>query len=642
VKINDGSRIAHSIYFILEERTDANRKKCIAACREYLAQHPGISRFSIGTLAEDLRRGVNDQSFDVAMNLVFENQDAYLAYLDDPTHEEWFKKTKGYVLQGETRVFDSYLIHGNPRELGDPKELISDKQIEDLSSKLQGYALEPSDSRYRTTTQIDNGRVQLHPGVVVLPSNANDIVQTLRFVRDNHLPFTIKAGGHSAAGYCLNDRGVVLDMLHLNKITFDKKKETVTVGMGARWKAVYEHMEDTGTGLIPVGGGCPTVAPAGFIQGGGYSFVSRSYGMGVDNLLSLTIITPDCERRVVGVDSTSAEDRDLFWACRGGGGGNFGIVTEMTLRVQKPHSKKMLVGQIQFPIEQGPEVIEYYNEWVETLPDAMAVYGRWGKQPDAQIQQLHDAVIVRRRPPNQLNPDPLKKLKVVSLTPVFNGPFEEGMDLLHDLLKLGPINANLFNMTLPEWEEYNGFTTLVANRSAYIKSLILKPGTMTAKVAKIFVKYMSSPRDENNCPNDDSFVVWTHAGGAISRKSPEETAFWHRDARFIPELKAIWDIDQPGDTQKNVEWANKFFAELAQESDASGAYVNYIDPLLHDWPRMYYGDNYERLETIKRKIDPDNIFSFQQSIGSTFNPPRRPSKDLTPLDRTSVDNETTI
>jgi hypothetical protein len=357
--------------------------------------------------------------------------------------------------------------------------------------------------------------------------------------------------------------------------------------------------------------------------------------MGIDNLLSLSIITPDCERRVVGVDSRSAEDKDLFWACRGGGGGNFGIVTEMTLRVRKPHTRKMLVGQIQFPIEQGPEVLEYYNDWVETLPDAMAVYGRWGKQPDAQIQALHDAVDVRRRRPNLLNPDPLKKLKVLTLTPVFNGPFDEGMDLLHDLLKMGPINANLFKMTLPEWEAYNGFTTLVANRSAYIKSLVLKPRRMTAKVGKVFVKYMSSPRDENMCPNDDSFVVWTHAGGAISKKSPEETAFWHREARFIPELKAIWDLDKPGDTQKNVEWANEFFAELARESDASGAYVNYIDPLLHDWPRMYYGDNYERLEKIKRKIDPDNIFGFQQGIGSTFNPPKHGTADLSPLDRTA-------
>src|SRR6185295_16135521 len=114
--------------------------------------------------------------------------------------------------------------------------------------------------------------------------------------------------------------------------------------------------------------GCPTVAPPGFMLGGGYSFVSRSYGLSIDNLISLKIITPDGELRQIGADSKSADDIDLFWACRGGGGGNFGIVTEMEMRVRKPLSEKMLVGQIRFPLEQTEEVLGYYNDWVEEIP----------------------------------------------------------------------------------------------------------------------------------------------------------------------------------------------------------------------------------------------------------------------------------
>jgi hypothetical protein len=469
--------------------------------------------------------------------------------------------------------------------------------------------------------------------------DVKDVELALQFARENKLPFNVKGGGHSAAGYCLNDGGVVIDMFHLNNISFNKKDETVRVGMGARWKDVYEHMEDTHTGLIPVGGGCPTVGPAGFMLGGGYSFVSRSYGMSIDNLLSLTIVTPDGKRRVVGVDSKSSEDKDLFWACQGGGGGNYGIVTEMHMRVRRPNTARMLVGQIHFPIERAVEVIDYYNKWVETLPNQMAVYGRWGKIQDSQIQSIHDDVIKRRRPPDEVNPKFIKKLKTLSFTPVYNGPFAEGMEMLQGLLKFAPLASNIFQMTLPQWEAYNGYSTLVANRSSYIKSLMLKPLHYTADVAKVFVKYMSSPDDEFAPPNNDSFVVWTHGGGEIGKRSSEETSFWHRDARFIPELKTIWDFDKPGEREMNVEWSNRFFDELTRVSRASGAYVNYIDPLLHNWQEKYYGKNYARLLKIKKKVDPYNVFAFQQGIGSTFNPSpfaKGVHEDLAPLDRTQV------
>jgi len=190
----------------------------------------------------------------------------------------------------------------------------------------------------------------------------------------------------------------------------DAKKETVTAEMGVIWYDVYKFMQATGTGLIPVGGGCPTVAPPGFMLGGGYSFVSRSYGMSIDNLLSLKIITPDGELRHIGLHSKAKEDIDLFWACRGGGGGNFGIVTEMEMNVRKPFSEKMLVGQIRFPLEKAEEVLDYYNDWVEKIPDTMAVYGFMGNQKDLV--------------------DKTTNVKVLGLTPVFNGECAEGIDLL--------------------------------------------------------------------------------------------------------------------------------------------------------------------------------------------------------------------
>ncbi|MCV9928226.1 FAD-binding oxidoreductase [Flavobacterium sp. LS1R49] len=484
-----------------------------------------------------------------------------------------------------------------------------EKAIQELTRELSGYILQPGDSDYEEAIHIDNGRIQFRPRLIIFPAVVEDVKLGLKFAIAHNLPFSIKGGGHSAAGYCLNEGGVVIAMKNLNRITFNHKKETVTAEMGVIWYDVYKFMQATNTGLIPVGGGCPTVAPPGFMLGGGYSFVSRSYGMSIDNLESLKIVTPDGELRHIGINSKSAEDIDLFWACCGGGGGNFGIVVEMEMRVRKPHSKKMLVGQIRYPLEMAQDVLGYYNEWVETVPDAMAVYGFMGNQKDLI--------------------DKTTNVKVLGLTPVFNGDCEEGIDLLQGLLKLKPINADLYNMTLPDWEFFNGYTTRVAGRSSYIRSTILPKGGMNNKVAKVIIDSMT------NAPSPDSFAVWTHAGGAIENVASDATSYVHRDCRFVPEIKAIWDLDKPGDTLKNVEWAYEFFERLSDAGNATGAYVNYIDPLQHNWAKKYYGDNYKRLLDIKKKVDPNNYFSFQQSVGSPFNPTKELT-DISPINRTRL------
>ena len=485
--------------------------------------------------------------------------------------------------------------------------------INDLRHQLSGYILQAGDVQFESAVKIDNGRITLRPLLIVRPTVVEDVSLAFKFAVGHQLPFTVKGGGHSAAGYCLNDGGLVIDMKHLNKVTFNKKTESLTAQMGVIWYDLYKFMLDTGTGLIPIGGGCPTVAPPGFMQGGGYSFVSRSYGMSVDSLLSVKIVMPDGQLRDIGINSTSQEDIDIFWAIRGGGGGNWGIIIEMEMQMHKPNSATMLVGQIRYHLEQTEEVLGYYNQWVETLPPSMSCYGFIGQQPDLVSPT-----------------DPTKNVKVIGLTPVFNGECAEGLDLLDGLLKLNPINTSLYNMTLPNWEFMNGYVTLVANRSAYMRSLILPKGGMNNEVAKVIVDYMKQ------APSPASFAVWTLLGGKIADKAPDDTAYYHRNARFVPEVKSIWNRENPGEALANVQWAYEFFEAMRVAGDAVGAYVNYIDPLLHDWAKMYYGDNYERLVRIKKQVDPKNLFNFQQSIGSDFNPPAGPLKDISPLNRTQI------
>jgi FAD binding domain/Berberine and berberine like len=480
---------------------------------------------------------------------------------------------------------------------------VRDAALTDLRRSLSGFVAEPSDPAYQTAVTIDNGRIALRPAFVVFADSTADIAATLRFAQAKGLDLTVRGGGHSAAGYCLNDGGIVLDLALLDAVSLDAESQTLRVQMGATWEQIYERLLAE-TDLIPIGGGCLPVGIPGFVLGGGFSFVSRSYGLSVDNLLSLTIVTPDLETRTISAESTSEDERDLFWACRGGGGGNFGVVVEMELRLHKPNTPKMLLGVLRWPVEQAHEVLGFYNDWIETVPPELAVYGFWGTQADPVVSTVTDSVF--------------------GFTIVYNGDFADGAGLIEPLLRLDPMYANLSNQPLPAIEELIGGSTVVGDKSAYMWSGILPPRGLTAEVVGAFREHMATS------PSADSFAVWTHLGGKVEEVPPDGTAFPHRSARFVPELKTIW-ID-PSDTRTNVEWAHRFFLEL--EPHFTGAYVNYIDPLLRDWPRMYYGGNYERLLGIKARWDPHRFFDFQQSIGSPFEPSMDEPLDLSPLNRT--------
>jgi FAD/FMN-containing dehydrogenase len=476
----------------------------------------------------------------------------------------------------------------------------------DLQRGLSGYVLSPGDPRYAEQTQIDNGRVQLLPALIVLVDSIADVVKALKFARAHGLRITAKAGGHSATGYCLNSGGVVIDFSLMKAIRLDG--ETLHVQAGTRWIDIYDRLGTEGDGLIPIGGGCAPVGVSGFVLGGGYSFASRSYGLSIDNLIALTIVDVDGNVRTLSADSRDQADIDLFWACRGGGGGNFGIVVDLHLRLRRPRTSSMMVAQLRFPTAAAQDVLGFYNDWVETLPNELACYGVWGPYAD---------------------PASGRKVPAFGFTCVYNGAAEDGMNLLAPLFKRDPFFAQINNMTLPNFETMVGRNTLVGGRYAYIRSGEVPPKGLTPEFVHTVDSYMQK------VPSPDTFMVWTHAGGAIGDVAAEATAFAHRGARFMPEVKAVWERGDVGRTRVNVEWAHDFFEALRPHF--SGAYVNYIDALQSDWAQMYYGDNYSRLLSIKRQCDPDGVFDFQQGIGSEFEPDTAKPLDLSPLNRTFVE-----
>lgn len=462
--------------------------------------------------------------------------------------------------------------------------------IEKLRGQMAGRVLQSGDPGYDQSLVIDNGRINLQPAVVAMCANAQDVITAYKFAVEHEMYFTVRGGGHSAAGYCLNQGGLVIDLTNMTAKRLDADRQICWAQTGNRWHDLYVYLQNTNTGLIPIGGGCPTVGIPGFMLGGGLSFVSRSYGLSVDNLASIDIVTPDGELRRISADSKSKEEQDLWWACRGGGGGNFGIAVAFELRVQKPLTKTMLVGQIRYPVEAAQEVYGFYNEWIETVPDELAVYGFMGKVP--------------------LPAHPDTTVNSIGLTPIFNGNTRQGMDLIAPILKFPNIYIDLYDMTLPDFEIFNGLLTNVGGKQAYIRSGFMPPKAFKPQTIKTLTDFMTS------APSPNSLLVWTHMGGKIEKVKPEATAFWHRKARFLWEVKAIWANDDQ--LLQNVDWGYQL-GEAMKPNDV-GAYVNYIDPLLSNWKEEFYGGNYNELVRIKKEWDPKNRFTFQQAIGSPFEP----------------------
>lgn len=475
----------------------------------------------------------------------------------------------------------------------------------ELAKAIKGQVLDSGDIGYATAIQIDNGRVSHEPFLIALPSNSVDVSKIVQYCFANEIQLTVKSGGHSANGYSLNSKGIVLDLSSLNSIT-PLSAEYLRVETGAKWIKVYNYLKQRHSKKIVVGGGCPGVGLGGFLLGGGYSFVSRSYGLGVDSIKALEFVDVKGEIHQLNGQSKGKE-KDLLWALKGAGGGNFGIVTSVDIKTHDTPSPRMMMGQISFPFYRIKEILTFYNEWVLSLPDEMAIYGMMRYFPDSRLGG--------------------KRVLSLRFTPIYNGPLSEGLKLIQPLADQAPKGLELHDMTIPEWENFIGSVTLIKGRAAYIRSLTLPPKSLTSDFAETCMKYMG------RSPSQESYIVWTHMGGAIRNYGLDTSCFAHRDAEFTFELKSIWDAEKTQLMRKNVTWAVQFFDEL-ETHNALGAYINYIDPLLPDWQKKYYRHTYQKLLEIKDHWDPDGKFNFQQGIGSSFQPDRNEPINLSPLNRT--------
>lgn len=440
------------------------------------------------------------------------------------------------------------------------------------NSQSTSRVVTPDDPDYSQACQVWNARYTASPAEIVYCQGAQDVAAALGSALDGGRPFRLRCGGHSYEGYSTLDDGVVIDVTDMNQVTVSDDRQTAVIGAGGRLIDIYTALSAEGF-AIP-GGTCPPVGISGLTLGGGLGMMVRAEGLLIDSLLSVEMV--DAKGRVLTADRDNHPD--LFWACRGGGGGNFGIATSFTFRLVPV--KVATVFTIIWP-------------WGD-FEEAFGAWERWASVADERISMLFV---------------PLAESEgVVTVLGEFRGTADELTPLLEPISKVGQATVKPSEYTsyidavnaiaAAEGPQAIATTTRVKGKTSFVSN------PLDAEAIRTFKECMSQ------APSGAAPTVYA-MGGAISRVRPEETAFVHRDARFLIAYQTNWE--QAEDDQTNLDWCENTY-EAMRPYVKGGAYVNIPDRTLPDWLHAYYGGNLARLVEVKRAYDPENVFHFAQSI----------------------------
>ncbi len=449
---------------------------------------------------------------------------------------------------------------------------MNDIEIDNLANTISGEVLVRGDQGYEEGRAVWNARFDRPPSLVVRCHRTEDVKAAVDFARTWGLPLAVKAGGHSNAGHSAIEGGLLIDLSPMKGISIEPEEKTARVEPGVKWGEFNPVAERHG--LATPGGTISTVGVAGFTLGGGGGYLSRKYGMAIDNLLSAELVTAD--GRIVR--ASADENPDLFWAIRGGGG-NFGIVTAFEFRLHEV-GPQVLAGQIMHRLEDAPELLRAYRDFMKTAPDELQCYPFFLRIPpiDAFPEELHGQVVLDF---------------VVFHTDA--GP--DGEDALRPLVELGkPVLSAVgpqsyssvmeaFDAGLPGGQRYSSRAHYLNGITDEVIDTIM---THAPKMAGPFtVAYLDA------------------AGGAPSRVDPSATAFPHRDAAYSFHIISGWM--EPGQDDEVSAWADSFHEAMSHHA-TGGVYVNLLGPDESHRIPAAYGNNYDRLAELKKVWDPNNLF----------------------------------
>ncbi len=459
--------------------------------------------------------------------------------------------------------------------------MINETIIEQFRGSLKGQLIDSKDADYEEARKVWNGMIDKHPMFIVRCVNEDDVEKAVNFARGNKLEIAVRGGGHNVAGFSTCDDGIVIDLSPMKKIEIDKSSQTARAQAGLTWgefdKATQEY------GLATTGGLVTTTGVAGFTLGGGFGWLVRKYGMTIDNLQAVEMILANGKR----VSASPAENPDLFWGVRGGGG-NFGIVTSFTFKLY-PVGPEVYGGALFYPVDKAKDVLSFYNKWTQSLPDELSTMSAF-----------------LTAPPEPFVPKELVGTQMIAIGVCYTGEKEEGDKLLKPLRDLTPPAIDLVG-PIP-YVALQGMFDATAPKGIHSYWRTQYFNDLTDNTIDTLLKQVSNLK--NLSPF--SAVHIHHWGGAITRVKQEETAFSHRDARFVINIVGLWMAGD--DPDKHINWVRNS-SDAVKQFSTGKLYLNFMADTGEDKVMAAYGkDKYAKLVQLKNKYDPENLLHLNQNI----------------------------
>src|SRR5437899_4292412 len=413
-------------------------------------------------------------------------------------------------------------------------------KVKELRGTIKGSVFVPDDPGYEEARQVWNAMIDRRPAAIVQCAQAEDVPPVIRFARQNGLEVSIRGAGHNIAGNALCDNGVTIDFSRMKNVRVDAGERRAYVEPGATLANLDEAVQAHGL-ATPVGINS-TTGIAGLTLGGGFGWLTRKYGMTIDNLVSVDMITADGKKIRAGEN----ENGDLFWAIRGGGG-NFGVVTQFEFQLF-PLGPEIVAGLIVFPFNQAKQVLTKYRQFVASAPEDLNVW-----------------VVLRKAPPLPFLPENVHGKEVVVLPIFYSGAVAESEKLIAPVRAFGDAHG-----------EHLGAQPYVAWQKAF--DPLLTAGARNYWKSHNFTELADGAVDSiiefaGKLPSPQCEIFIGLIAGAPNRIASDAMAYGHRDAKFVLNVHGRWD--EAKDDARCMGWARDFFKASAPYASA-GAYVNFM------------------------------------------------------------------
>ena len=428
---------------------------------------------------------------------------------------------------------------------------------------------------YEEARTMWNRAIQKYPLAFTYCKDKEDVRKSILWAKEKEIPIRIRSGGHHYDGFSMANDALVIDVSEMKGITIDEKNKTVTIEGGVRNRELYEFLGSRGYPFP--GGGCPTVGVVGFALGGGWGYSGRFLGLGCDSILEVELINHEGELIV----ASETENKDLLWALKGSGGGNFGVVVSMTFKLPEKRSEATLI-RLEYSDATREEKIKMFTLWQET------------------IEKLCPEVNFKLSFYNSK-----EKGKGILLIFVYYGNHEEAHQIIEPFVKLGRrVQMLVETMTVlqvnrwiqdahPDYEHYKSSGRFVKNKLDISKMNTLLDTIEERAEGAVYTA-----------------VSCYGMGGNMLSHNKEETSFYYRDSLYILGFQTVWEDNKYSETNRN--WFVKRFKGIEKLTD--GSFVNFPAGEVEDYQKAYYGENRIRLGEIREAYDPHSLFKFEQSL----------------------------